>query len=323
MQPAIASCQRRLLFPGLCDTLFLKLPPELKTARMSRPPAEVPLTAEFPWPAPAKINLFLHILGRRADGYHELQTVFQFLDRGDTLFFRPRGDGLCQRENEVPGVPADEDLAVRAARLLSQASGCGLGADIRVEKRLPIGSGLGGGSSDAATTLVALNRMWNLGFTRDELARLGLRIGSDVPVFIHGHASFAEGVGDKLSTLELPEPWFLVVTPPVAVSTREIFEAPELRRDTPRITARQFRAGSGTRNDCEPVTRARYPLVDEAMKRLGKFAPTRMSGTGSSVFAAFASRPEALMAKAAMPSGWASFIARGLNDSPLSRLRAG
>lgn len=290
---------------------------------MSRFPSEVPLTAEFPWPAPAKINLFLHVVGRRPDGYHELQTVFQFLDHGDTLFLRPRGDGVCRRENDVPGVPEDEDLAVRAARLLSQASGCGLGADIRVDKRLPLGGGLGGGSSNAATTLVALNRMWNLGLTRDELANLGLRLGSDVPVFIHGHASFAEGTGERLSTLELPEPWFLVVTPPVAVSTREIFEAPELRRDTPRITARQFRAGSVTRNDCEPVTRARYPLVNEALERLCKFASARMSGTGSSVFAAFASRPEALMARSAMPAGWSSFIARGLNESPLSRWRAG
>ncbi|MGQ0529146.1 MAG: 4-(cytidine 5'-diphospho)-2-C-methyl-D-erythritol kinase [Panacagrimonas sp.] len=290
---------------------------------MSRPPAEVPLTAEFPWPAPAKINLFLHVVGRRADGLHELQTVFQFLDHGDTLFFRPRGDGICQRENSVPGIPQEDDLAVRAAQLLSQASGCGLGADIRVEKRLPIGGGLGGGSSDAATTLVALNRMWNLGFTRDELANVGLKLGSDVPVFVHGYASFAEGVGERLSTLELPEPWFLVVTPPVAVSTREIFEAPELKRDTLRITARQFRAGSGTRNDCEPVTVARHPVVGEALERLRKFAPARMSGTGSSVFAAFASRPEALMARSTLPAAWSSFIARGLNESPLARLRAG
>ena len=290
---------------------------------MSRTPSEVPLTAEFPWPAPAKINLFLHVVGRRADGYHELQTVFQFLDHGDTLFFRPRGDGVCHRESGPAAIEEDQDLAVRAARLLSQASGCGLGADIRIEKRLPLGGGLGGGSSNAATTLVALNRLWNLGFTRDELANLGLKLGADVPVFIHGQASFAEGIGEKLSTLELPEPWFLLVTPPVSVSTREIFEAPELKRDTPRITARQFRAGSSTRNDCEPVTRARYPLVEEALQRLGKFAHARMTGTGSSVFAAFASRPEALMARAAMPAGWGSFIARGLNESPLARLRAG
>lgn len=288
-----------------------------------RPPSEVPLTHEFPWPAPAKINLFLHIVGRRNDGYHELQTVFQFLDYGDTLFIRPRGDGECRCEGGPADIAEDQDLSVRAAKLLSQASGAGLGADIRIEKRLPIGGGLGGGSSNAATTLVALNRLWNLGFTRDELANIGVRLGADVPVFIHGHASFAEGVGERLTSLELPEPWFLVVTPPVQVSTREIFESPDLRRDTPRITSRQFRAGSSTRNDCEPVTRARHPLVGEALDRLRKFAPARMSGTGSSVFAAFASRPEALMARSQMPSQWASFIARGLNESPLARLRAG
>tara|TARA_R110000787_G_scaffold33475_15_gene87530 strand:+ start:576 stop:1448 length:873 start_codon:yes stop_codon:yes gene_type:complete len=290
---------------------------------MLKTPSEVPLTHEFPWPAPAKINLFLHVVGRRDDGYHELQTVFQFLDHGDTLFFRPRGDGVCRRANDLKGVSQDQDLAVRAAQLLSQASGCGLGADIRIEKRLPMGSGLGGGSSNAATTLMALNRVWNLGFTRDELASLGLQIGADVPVFIHGQASFAEGVGERLSSLTLPEPWYLIVTPPVNISTAEIFSSADLRRDTPRITMRQFRAGSVTRNDCEPVTRAKYPLVDEAMNRLGKFATARMSGTGASVFAAFASRPEALMARSAMPRDWTSFIARGLNESPLSRLRAG
>lgn len=290
---------------------------------MSRFPSEVPLTAEFPWPAPAKINLFLHVVGRRADGYHELQTVFQFLDHGDTLFIRPRGDGVCQREPEIPGIEQERDMSVRAARLLSQASGCGLGADIRLEKRLPLGGGLGGGSSNAATTLVALNRLWNLGLTRDELATIGLRLGADVPIFIHGHASFAEGIGEKLSHLELPEPWFLVVTPPVQVVTREIFEAPELKRDTPRLTLRQFRAGSSTRNDCEPVTRARHPQVGEALERLARFAPARMTGTGASVYAAFASRPEALMARSAMPANWSGFIARGLNESPLARLRAG
>lgn len=288
-----------------------------------RPPSEVPLTNEFPWPAPAKINLFLHVLGRRPDGYHDLQTVFQFLEHGDTLFFRPRGDGLFLREGGFDAVPESEDLALKAARLLSEASGAGLGADIRIEKRLPMGSGLGGGSSNAATTLVALNRIWNLGFTLDELATLGLRLGADVPVFVMGKASFAEGVGERLSPIELPEPWFLVVTPPVKVSTREIFSSPDLKRDSPRITARQFRAGSVTRNDCEPITKALYPLVGEALERLRKFAPARMSGTGASVYAAFASRPEALMARSQMPAGWNSFIARGLNESPLARLRAG
>lgn len=290
---------------------------------MIYPPSEVPLTNEFPWPAPAKINLFLHVVGRREDGYHDIQTVFQFLDHGDSLFFRPRGDGICRRENVLPDIPEQDDLALRAARLLSQASGCGLGADIRIEKRLPLGSGLGGGSSNAATTLLALNRLWNLGLTADELASIGLRIGADVPIFIHGQASFAEGVGQHLTTLSLPEPWYLVVTPPQFVSTREIFEAEELRRDTARITARQYRAGSVTRNDCEPVTRKRFPLVDDALNRLGKYGAARMSGTGASVFAAFSSRPEALLARSAMPDGWSSFIARGLNESPMSRLRAG
>jgi 4-diphosphocytidyl-2-C-methyl-D-erythritol kinase len=288
-----------------------------------RPLFQAPLTAEHPWPAPAKLNLFLHVLGRRTDGYHDLQTVFQFLDHGDTLFFRPRGDGVCRRVGGPAEIDPEEDLAVRAARLLSQASGANLGADIQIEKRIPLGGGLGGGSSNAATTLVALNRLWNLGFTRDELASIGLRLGADVPVFVHGQASFAEGVGERLTPLDLPEPWFLVVTPPVRVSTKEIFSAPELRRNTPRLSPAQFRAGSGTRNDCEPVTAARHPLVGEALKIVSRFAPARMTGTGASVFAAFASRPEALMARSQLPASWSHFIARGLNESPLARLRAG
>lgn len=278
--------------------------------------SNVPFTSEFPWPAPAKLNLFLHVTGRRADGYHTLQTVFQFLDFGDSLFFVPRGDGVIRRSSGVDEIPQDQDLVIRAARALQSASGAGLGADIAVTKRIPMGGGLGGGSSDAATTLVALNRLWNLGFTIDELATIGLKLGADVPVFVRGLASWAEGVGEHLRPLDLPEPHYLVVTPPVAVSTGEIFSAPELPRATEPITAEAFLGGEG-RNDCEAVTCARYPLVKEALGWLRQFGPARMSGTGSSVFLPCPSRAEARSLQDQAPKEWHSFVAAGLNQSPL------
>lgn len=282
-----------------------------------------PFTADFPWPAPAKLNLFLHVTGRRADRYHELQTLFQFLDFGDSLFFKPRGDGVVDRLSAVPGVPPEEDLCVRAAKLLSQASGANLGADIRIDKRIPIGGGLGGGSSDAATTLIALNRLWNTGFTGAELAEMGLQLGADVPVFVRGLASWAEGVGERLSPVEIPEPWYLVILPHVSISTREIFGAPELKRDCERVTLDDHLAGR-TRNVCEPVTTRRYPEVRAALDWARRQNPAAaMSGTGAAVFVPFGERAQATQAQAALPEDWHSIVARGLNRSPLTAIMRG
>lgn len=272
-------------------------------------------TADFPWPAPAKLNLFLHIIGRRADGYHELQTIFQFLDYGDSLFFVPRGDGAILRVGEVAGVPLADDLALRAARRLQRASGCGLGAEIRIDKRLPIGAGLGGGSSNAATTLVALNRLWNLGFTVDELAEIGLGLGADVPVFVRGRAAWAEGVGQRLTPMEPPERWYLVVTPKLSVPTAEIYAAPELKRDCAPLAPAAEPAGAV--NVFEPVTCARYPEVGRALAWLRQHGDARMSGTGASVFLTCETREPATALAAQVPETWSRFVARGCNRSPL------
>jgi 4-diphosphocytidyl-2-C-methyl-D-erythritol kinase len=277
-------------------------------------------TADFPWPAPAKLNLFLHVTGRRDDGYHQLQTVFQFLEYGDSVFISPRGDGRIVRADDLPGIPAEDDLALRAARLIQRASGCDLGADIRIDKRIPMGAGLGGGSSDAATTLVALNRLWNLGFTPDELAQLGLTIGADVPVFVRGHAAWAEGIGERLTPIELPEPWFVVLTPPVHVSTAEIFGAPELKRDCAPLRADTFDLDA-TVNVCEAVTCARHPEVAATLTWLRRHGPARMSGTGASVFLACASRADAsrIAAQAVADSALdvQTIVALGCNRSAL------
>lgn len=272
--------------------------------------------AAAPWPAPAKLNLFLHVTGRRADGFHLLQTVFQFLDYGDVLHFALRGDGVVRRMNDLPGVAAESDLVVRAARLLQAATGCARGVDITVEKVLPMGGGLGGGSSDAATTLVALNALWRLGLDEERLAALGLSLGADVPVFVRGRAAWAEGVGERLEPVDLPEPWYLVLVPPVGVATAAVFGAPELTRDCPPITIRDFLAGRGG-NVCEPVVRGRFPAVAEALDWLGRFAPARMTGTGCCVFAAFADEDQARAVAAQLPAGWRGFVARGCNRSPL------
>lgn len=274
------------------------------------------------WPAPAKLNLFLHIVGRRADGYHLLQTVFQFLSLGDELAFALRDDGQIQRMGEVPGVVPEADLIVRAARLLRQKANVPLGVDIHVTKRLPIGGGLGGGSSDAATTLVALNQLWGIGYSDDELADLGLQLGADVPVFVRGRAAWAEGVGERLTPIEVVEPWFLVVVPPCQVPTPQVFADPELTRNAPVIKIRRFLPGQGV-NVCEPVVRRLYPIVGEALDWLGQFAPARMSGTGASIFAAFDDEVSAHAVLEKLPGGWRGFVARGLNESPLqARLRA-
>ncbi len=272
--------------------------------------------ASTAWPAPAKLNLFLHITGRRADGYHLLQTVFQFLDHGDSLDFRPRDDGRILRPEGPAEVPVGEDLAVRAAMLLKTRTGVRPGVAIRLRKILPLQAGLGGGSSDAATTLVALNQLWGTGLTAADMEALGLELGADVPVFLGGRAAWAEGIGEKLEPLELPEPWYLVVEPPCRVTTREIFQAPELTRNSAPITIAGFRAGQG-RNDFEPVVRKRYPAVSQALDWLATYGEARLTGSGSCVFAAFADETEARRCEATLPQGWRGFVAKGCNRSPL------
>ena len=268
------------------------------------------------WPAPAKLNLFLHMVGRRADGYHLLQTVFIFLDHGDSLDFALREDGVVVLENPLPGVPPEHDLTVRAARLLQEAAGVRQGATIRLEKRLPMGGGLGGGSSDAATTLVALNHLWQAGLSRPELERLALRLGADVPIFVHGHAAFAEGVGERFTDVVVPEAWYLVLVPPVGVPTAQIFAAADLCRDTPAIKAEVWRPGTG-HNDMEPVAVRLYPVVGEYLDMLRPYGMPRMSGSGACVFAAFPDAASANAAQQGLPAGVRSFVARGLTRHPL------
>lgn len=269
-------------------------------------------------PAPAKLNLMLHIVGRRADGYHELQTLFQFLDHGDELSFSLRADGEICLHTELSGVDHESNLIVRAARLLQRESGCPLGADIRLLKRLPMGGGIGGGSSDAATTLLGLDHLWQLHLGEDRLAELGLTLGADVPVFVRGRAAFAEGVGERLQPVDLPEPWFLVIAPQVSVSTAEIFADPELTRNTPAITVRSLLAGGG-RNDCQPVVEKRYPEVRNALSLLNKFVPASMTGTGACVFGSFPNEGEADKVRRQLPDSLPSFVARGRNVSMLHR----
>jgi 4-diphosphocytidyl-2-C-methyl-D-erythritol kinase len=268
------------------------------------------------WPAPAKINLFLHITGQRSDGYHLLQTHFQFLDFGDQLGFDITANGQVTRINDLAGVPADQDLVVRAARMLQPYASPGAGVAINVDKLLPAGGGLGGGSSDAATTLVALNELWSIGLAQAELAKLGLALGADVPVFVHGHAAWAEGVGEQLTPLEASEGPVLVISPGGQVSTAEVFSHPELTRDSPAIKIHDLASAKLT-NDCEQVTRRLHPVVGNALDWLGQFADARMSGTGACVFAAFESISKAHLVAEQMPDPWAWFIAERRNTSPL------
>jgi 4-diphosphocytidyl-2-C-methyl-D-erythritol kinase len=269
-------------------------------------------------PAPAKLNLMLHILGRRADGYHELQTLFQFLDHGDELSFALRADDQIHLHTDIPGVPHDSNLIVRAARQLQQQANCSLGADIWLNKRLPMGGGIGGGSSDAATTLLGLNHLWQLDWSEDRLAELGLSLGADVPVFVRGRAAFAEGIGEKLTPLELSEPWFLVAIPQVLVSTAEVFSDPELTRDTPPIKDRSLLEGGG-HNDCQPVVQKRYPEVRNALILLNKFVQARLTGTGACVFGSFPNRGDADKVARQLPATLPSFVAQGRNISMLHR----
>jgi len=276
---------------------------------------------ESRWPAPAKLNLFLNLTGRRADGYHELQTLFQLVDLNDTIGIVVREDGAIERPEGPEGVAAESDLAVRAARALKAASGSGLGATLRVLKRIPQGGGLGGGSSDAATTLLVLNELWGCGFNLTELAALGLPLGADVPVFVQGSSAWGEGIGERLTPVELPERWFLIIHPGPAVSTREVFQSPELTRNSPLITIRAF-FESGGRNDCEGVVRRLCPEVGEALDWLRRIAPAQLTGTGACVFAPFATAPEAERVAARVPDRWKSTVARALNVSPVHlRLR--
>jgi 4-diphosphocytidyl-2-C-methyl-D-erythritol kinase len=280
-------------------------------------PAGAEVAAGAPaWPAPAKLNLFLHVTGRRADGYHELQSVFQFLDYGDELRFAVRADGVLQRLTPVPGVPEGQDLCVRAARALQQHTGCTQGCEIRIDKRIPLGGGLGGGSSDAATTLVALNRLWDLRLPDDTLAELGLALGADVPVFVRGAAAWAEGIGEKLTPVSPPECWYLVITPNCAVDTRGMYGDPQLSRATPRTHWAEFMLGK-TRNDFEPVARRRYPEVGHALDWAGRYGRARLSGSGASVFLSFEQQEAAEQVRTQVPTAWRSFVAKGLNRSPL------
>ncbi|MFA5677396.1 MAG: 4-(cytidine 5'-diphospho)-2-C-methyl-D-erythritol kinase [Pseudomonas sp.] len=270
-------------------------------------------------PAPAKLNLFLHITGRRSDGYHLLQTLFQFLDYGDTLHFTLRDDGQIRLLTELPGVAPEDNLIVRAARQLQQASGTPLGADIRLDKRLPLGGGIGGGSSNAATTLVGLDRLWQTGFSEDQLADMGLKLGADVPVFVRGRAAWAEGVGEQLTPVEVDEPWYLVVVPACQVSTAEIFNDQRLTRNTSPITLAAFREHGG-RNDCLPVVTARYPEIRNTLILLNNFCEAKITGTGSCLFGAFPNEREADKVRARLPATLQTFVARGCNVSPLHAL---
>jgi len=268
------------------------------------------------WPAPAKLNLILHITGRRQDGYHLLQTVFQFIDFSDSLDFSIRDDAVISRQSDWQDVAEADDLIVRAAKLLQQTSSCNLGVDIRLQKRLPAGGGLGGGSSDAATTLVALNHLWGLELSVDQLAEIGLQLGADVPVFVRGNAAWAEGVGEQLTAIEPEECWYLVLQPDCSVSTKEVFNSSDLTRNTPAIRIRDFLEDGG-HNDCEPVVRNLYPQVAEALDWLDQFAVARMTGTGACIFAGFDKQQQAESVYEKLPQGWEGFVAKGLNNSPL------
>jgi 4-diphosphocytidyl-2-C-methyl-D-erythritol kinase len=274
------------------------------------------------WPAPAKLNLFLHITGRRTDGYHLLQTVFQLLDWGDTVHLRLRDDGIIERSADLRGVDPDNDLCIRAARLLRATTGCQTGVDIRVDKRIPMGGGLGGGSSDAATVLVALNALWQTRLSPDQLAALGIQLGADVPVFVHGHSAWAEGIGEQLTPVDLLERSFVILDPQISVPTAPLFQAPELTRNTPPATiggyVPRLQAGtSATTNAFAPVVRARYPQIAAAMDWLDQFGAARLSGSGGCVFAALDAPGQADAIIKACPAPFRAWLVGGVNRSPL------
>lgn len=276
----------------------------------------VTLAKTLRWPAPAKINLFLHVTGRRSDGYHTLQTVFQFLDLCDWLDFERCEDGRILRTTAVEGIPPEQDLIVRAARALQAHAGVKAGARLSIDKRLPVGGGIGGGSSDAATTLVALNFLWGVDLSLEELAKIGLQLGADVPIFVAGEAAFAEGVGEILTPVAPAEPWYVLLKPDCAVPTAAVFADPDLTRDTPPITIRDFLQGAG-RNDCEPVVRRRFPAVNAALDWLSARGPSRLTGTGACVYAICTDEAQARKIVAEVPPPWQAYAVRGLNRSPL------
>ena len=271
------------------------------------------------WPAPAKLNLMLRIIGRRPDGYHLLQTVFQMTDLCDWLIFHQLAEDRVVLNTQIPGVCEQDELTVRAANLLKQNTGCRLGVCIEIEKNLPMGGGLGGGSSDAATTLVVLNKLWNLGLSVAELMQLGLQLGADVPVFVFGHTAWGEGVGEKLQAITLPESWLVIIKPECHVNTKRIFCAEGLTRDSKPITMTDFIAGD-RRNDCSDIVSLMYPQVKNALLALSKFSEAKLTGTGACVFAQFSSEEGALAAYAALKEDWAVFLAKGFNKSPLNMM---
>ena len=268
------------------------------------------------YPAPAKLNLFLHVVGRRADGYHLLQSVFRLIDRADTVHLELRDDGRVVREGDLPGVAEDDDLTVRAARLLQTYAPEGAGVSIRLEKILPLGGGLGGGSSDAATVLLALNRLWQLDLSRETLQKLALQLGADVPVFVFGQTAFAEGVGEILHPVNAPAAWYVVLMPPVQVPTAAIFAAPELTRNTAALKIAPFSAGMG-RNDLQPVVVSRYPEVARHLEWLAQFGDARMTGSGACVFGSFGSEDAAWRVLRQLPETMQGFVAQGLDKHPL------
>lgn len=274
------------------------------------------------FPAPAKLNLFLHVVGRRADGYHLLQSVFRLIDRADTVHLELRTDGVVARVADIPGVPEDQDLTVRAARLLQARAPIGAGVNIRLDKILPMGGGLGGGSSDAATVLLALNRLWDVNLPRAALQGLALQLGADVPVFVFGQTAFAEGVGEILHPVSAPTAWYVVLTPPVQVPTASIFAAPELTRDTPPLKIAPFSAGTG-RNDLQPVVMKRYPEVVRYLEWLAQFGEARMTGSGACVFASFDTANAAHDVLRCLPESMQGFVAQGLDRHPLYDFCAG
>ena len=282
----------------------------------SQPP--VPDAELLSLPAPAKLNLMLHIIGQRADGYHLLETVFQFLDYADTLHFKLRSDGQVLLHSAIAGVAHDDNLIVRAARLLQTQSKTSLGADIWLDKKLPVGGGIGGGSSNAATTLVGLNHLWRTQLPLQQLADLGLSLGADVPVFVLGRAAFAQGIGEKLEPINLPEPWYLVAVPAVSISTAEIFSDPCLTRDTPSTNMRTVLKQSG-HNDCQAVVEKRYPEVRNALILLNKFVDARLTGTGSCIFGGLPNEQQAAKVATQISESLPSFVAQGANISMLHR----